>query len=257
MQQVLVTRPLAQSARLLHLLADAGFETKHLPLMRIAPKPSALAELPRQAKLADCLIFVSPSAIDQAWPALHAHDLTTKQLICVGRSSADKLAALSGRSVLCPTNGSDSEALLALPELADMRGQRVLIVRGEGGRPFLASSLMARNAKVEFAEIYKRLDGSPDWAAFDRALPDAIIVTASAIVEQLFRLAGPTRIRALRCLLYCVPHQRIAKRLAAHGATRIIITLPEDRALVSGILEWFYRPPHDRIQTYRDPQKRD
>jgi uroporphyrinogen-III synthase len=240
MPQVLVARPLAQSAKLLHLLTDAGFNTGHLPLMQIAPQPRALAELPRQAELADCLIFVSPSAIDQAWSVLQAHDFATKKLICVGRSSAEKLAALTGRRVLYPKYGSDSEALLTLPELANIRGQRILIVRGVGGRPFLANSLMTRHAKVKFAEVYQRMDGAPDWAAFDRALPDAIIVTASAIVDQLFRLAGPTRVKTLQSRLYCVPHQRIANRLASNGARHIIITQPEDRAIVTGIVEWFY-----------------
>lgn len=243
MPRVLVARPLAQSAELLRLLAAAGFDAGHLPLMEIETRPDALAALPQQAAAADCLVFVSPSAIDQAWPALQALDLAAKRLICVGRASAAKLAALSGRTVLHPAEGSDSEALLALPELADMRGQRVLIVRGVGGRPLLAQQLSARGAAVDFAEIYLRRDGAPDWPAFDRAPPDAIIVTSGEIVEQLFRLAGSSRIRTLQCLLYCVPHARVADRLAAQGATRIMTTRAEDSALVAGLKEWFCRHP--------------
>ncbi|WP_374419832.1 uroporphyrinogen-III synthase [Chromobacterium sp.] len=243
MPRVLVARPLAQSAELLRLLAAAGFDAGHLPLMEIETRPDALAALPQQAAAADCLVFVSPSAIDQAWPALQALDLAAKRLICVGRASATKLAALSGRTVLHPAEGSDSEALLALPELADMRGQRVLIVRGVGGRPLLAQQLTARGAAVDFAEIYLRRDGAPDWPAFDRAPPDAIIVTSGEIVEQLFRLAGSSRIRTLQCLLYCVPHARVADRLAAQGATRIMTTRAEDSALVAGLKEWFCRHP--------------
>ncbi|NHR03818.1 uroporphyrinogen-III synthase [Chromobacterium haemolyticum] len=243
MPRVLVARPQAQSAELLRLLVAAGFDAGHLPLMEITSEPDALAALPGQAATADCLIFVSPSAIDQAWPALRTLDLAAKRLVCVGRASAAKLAALSGRTALHPAEGSDSEALLALPELADMRGQRVLIVRGVGGRPLLAQSLAARGAAVEFAEIYRRLDGAPDWAAFDRAPPDAVIVTSGEIVEQLFRLAGPSRIRTLQCLLYCVPHPRVADRLAAQGATRIMTTRAEDSALVAGLKKWFCRHP--------------
>lgn len=243
MPRVLVARPLAQSAELLRLLAAAGFDAGHLPLMEIEARPEALAALPRQAAAADWLVFVSPSAIDQAWPALQTLDLAAKRLVCVGRASAAKLSALSGQPVLYPTEGSDSEALLALPELADMRGQRALIVRGVGGRPLLAQNLTARGAAVDFAEIYQRRDGAPDWPAFDRAPPDAVIVTSGEIVEQLFRLAGSSRIRTLQCLLYCVPHKRIADRLAAQGATRIMTTRAEDSALVAGLKEWFCRHP--------------
>ncbi|XLM20780.1 uroporphyrinogen-III synthase, partial [Chromobacterium piscinae] len=99
--------------------------------------PQALATLPALAARADALFWVSPSAIDIGWPALAGMDLTAKRLACVGAASARRLAALSGRPVLHPTAGSDSEALLALPELADASGQHWLIVRGQGGRALL------------------------------------------------------------------------------------------------------------------------
>jgi uroporphyrinogen-III synthase len=47
----------------------------------------------------------------------------------VGQASARRLASLSGQDILFPTSGSDSEALLALPQLADVTGQHWLIVR--------------------------------------------------------------------------------------------------------------------------------
>ncbi|MEO9385163.1 uroporphyrinogen-III synthase [Chromobacterium phragmitis] len=243
MKRVLAARPLAQCAGLLDRLRAEGWQAGRLPLMEIEPLPDALAALPAQASPADTLFWVSPSAIDVGWPALADMDFSGKRLACVGAASARRLADLSGLAVLHPQAGSDSEALLALPELADVSGQDWLIVRGQGGRALLADALAECGARVGIAEIYRRVDGAPDWAAFDAAPPDAVIITAGEMVEQMFRLAGPRRTGTLQCLLYCVPHPRIAERLAAFGATRIVTTRADDAALVAGLKEWFRRHP--------------
>lgn len=240
--RILVARPAAQSGRLLQLLHDAGWQGQPFPVMDIQPQAAALAQLPQQAAGADWLFFVSPSAIDIAWPVLQQQPVNAR-LACVGQASARRLAMLSGQDILFPTTGSDSEALLALPQLADVTGQHWLIIRGCGGRALLADTLRARGAGVELAEVYRRLDGQPDWCLLDDSLPDAMVITSSEMVEQLFRLAGPARAGTLQCLLYCVPHPRIAERLQALGATRIVTTRADDEALVAGLREWFCRHP--------------
>ncbi|SME94135.1 uroporphyrinogen-III synthase [Pseudogulbenkiania subflava DSM 22618] len=223
------------------LLSDAGGEPVLLPVLDIVPDERALAALPRLAADADWLIFVSPSAIDAAWPMLASVKLKGR-LACVGAASAAKLAALSGRAVLHPRDGSDSAALLALPELQRLAGQRVLIVRGVGGRAELGETLAARGARLTLAEVYRRVDGEPDWSLLEPPV-DALVLTSSDTAERLFRLAGRSRSLTLQCLLYCVPHPRIAATLAAHGVTRIVTTQADDDALVAGLSEWFTRHP--------------
>ncbi|MDN0081253.1 uroporphyrinogen-III synthase [Crenobacter sp. SG2305] len=243
---VLVTRPAAQGAALATLLTAAGAQPLAFPLLDIVPQPDALAALPALAGAADWLVFVSPSAIDVAWPVL-AELPPAARLACVGAPSAQRLAALAGRPVLHPSNGADSGALLAEPALAELAGQRVLIVRGIGGRAELAEGLAARGAAVEFAEVYRRIDAAPDWAAFDSAADAgtlaAACVTSAEIAERLFQLAGRSRQATLQSLLYSVPHARIAERLAQLGARHVVTTPAGDAALVDGLSEWFQRHP--------------
>jgi uroporphyrinogen-III synthase len=243
---VLVTRPPAQCAGLEALLDAEGARTLRFPLIDIAPEADALAALAGEATAADWLILVSPSAIDCAWPTL-GQLAALPRLACVGAASARRLATLSGREVLYPQDGNDSTALLGEAAMQQVAGQRMLIVRGVGGRTELAEALRARGADVRYAEVYRREEITPDWGEFDRLAtkggPDACIVTSSEIADRLFHLAGSVRIRALQCLQYCVPHPRIADRLAALGAARIVTTRADDAAMVTGLKEWFSRHP--------------
>lgn len=55
-----------------------------------------------------------------------------------------------------PAAGSDSEALLAHPDLLDVRGQDVGLLTAPSGRGLLANRLRARGAQVRIAEVYRR-----------------------------------------------------------------------------------------------------
>ena len=65
-------------------------------------------------------------------------------------------------------DGFDSEALLALPEMRDLAGKRVVIFRGDGGRELLGDTLIARGAIVEYAECYRRSKPTSDAAVLLR-----------------------------------------------------------------------------------------
>ncbi len=60
--------------------------------------------------------------------------------------------------VIAPQDGFDSEAVIALPEFAAdaVRGRKVLIFRGDGGRELLADTLRERGASVEYVTCYRR-----------------------------------------------------------------------------------------------------
>lgn len=240
---VLVTRPFGQATGLIEKLEAVGAEPLPFSPILIEPSAEALAALPAQLAEADWVIPVSPSAIDLAAAALKAADLGRLRLACVGASSARRLSGLTGLPVLHPEGElSDSSALLALPELAELAGQRVLIVRGENGRNELQDGLAERGATVALAELYQRRDANLNWDNFDALAKGgklaAALVTSGEIAERLFALAGPARAHTLQSLLYGVPHPRVAERLRALGARRIVTTPADDDALVAGLQTW-------------------
>jgi uroporphyrinogen-III synthase len=245
-RRVLITRPEPQAAELAGQLIAAGGVPLRFPLIGIEPNPEARARLITQAAQADWLIFVSPGAIESAAHILG--ELGPKvRLACLGASSAHKLEGLAQRPVCFPLSGNDSASLLAMPAMQQVSGQRILLIRGEGGRAELSETLQSRGAQIALAEVYRRIEIAPDWSLVDPLLQqqqlDACIVTSSEIAERLFRLAGSARIPALQCVQYCVPHPRIAETLAAMGVVRIVTTRADNSAMIAGLREWFSRHP--------------
>ncbi|HSU78326.1 MAG TPA: uroporphyrinogen-III synthase, partial [Burkholderiales bacterium] len=130
---VVITRPRELAEPFARLLERRGARAIVFPAIEIQPLP-APATLARLAEY-DVAVFVSPSAVRIAlaaqppWPPRLA--------AAVGAGTRRELERAGAQAVIAPTVGADSEALLALPEMQKLRGKRVLIVRGKGGRELL------------------------------------------------------------------------------------------------------------------------
>jgi len=165
---VLITRPSAQAKPWALQLEELGAKTSSQTMLEICPLISSEAKQSAKNTVMRLdeyqkVIFVSQNAvdfgvseIDTYWPQLPA-DLS---FFAVGSSTAnllaDKLSELGG-SINFPEQAMNSEALLALPALQKvLEGEKILIVRGRGGRTHLGDSLEARGALVDYCEIYER-----------------------------------------------------------------------------------------------------
>ena len=106
---------------------------------------------------------------------------------------------------------------LATPELGDVAGKRIAILRGDGGRALLGDTFVERGAKVEYVTCYRRLPPKPParpWKAGELA---AVTVSSSQGLENLFAVLDPEMLRSTPLF---VPHARSAMRevvLAGHS----------------------------------------
>src|SRR6185295_17693845 len=93
----------------------------------------------------DLAIFVSPNAVQRGLNRLRARGVqvpwTRPRVAALGQGSRRALEQNGFRDVIAPAGLPDSEALLALPELAKVQGKHVALFRGEGGRDLLGSEL--------------------------------------------------------------------------------------------------------------------
>lgn len=196
-QRVLVTRPAGQADTLLRLLSQAGFTALHQPALCIEPLPVSLPDASELARY-PIILFVSSNAVHYffaAGPTLS----TQTRCFAVGPATAAALRQ-AGMPVEVPPQGFNSEALLALPQLQQVRKQPILLCRGEGGRPLLADVLLERGAQLDELVLYRRQcrqdfcwPGS-DVAAVLISSVDSWRCIANQLPASCHIIAGSTRI---------------------------------------------------------------
>ena len=236
--RIVVTRPRDQATGLAACIEALGGTALLFPLLEIgpAPDPSALRDFAQHAAQFQLLIFISPNAVHYGMQALRSvpHGV---RVAAVGQGSARALRALGVASVLAPRDRFDSEALLALPELQQVSGWRIAILRGDGGRELLGDTLKARGAEVEYVACYRRSRAVLDMEGLRAAKPDAITLTSSEALAHLDAALGERAAQLKRLPLF-VPHPRIAAAARALGWQQVLPTASGDDGLCAGLVAW-------------------
>ncbi|HEY8009728.1 MAG TPA: uroporphyrinogen-III synthase [Rudaea sp.] len=156
---LIVTRPAALSAALKRRIVAQGGAALSLPGigLRATPEPVTARAALRKARLADMVIFISPIAVRCAFTLLPTLRFArTTRIFAMGAGTARALARRGLRGVIWPAARQDSEGLLALPELARLRGRRVALIGAPGGRDVLPGTLRARGATLQSIHVYQR-----------------------------------------------------------------------------------------------------
>lgn len=236
---IAVTRPREQAIGLARRIEQAGGMPLLFPLLEISPVADQAALRAQVSRLAqfDLAIFISPNAVKYGMAALGSLPGSLR-IATVGQGSAQALRELGITGILAPSGRSDSEALLALPELQDVSGWRVAILRGDGGRELLGDTLKLRGATVEYITCYQRGQSGFDAAALLQAAPDAITVTSSEAFNHLWGrlgLQGRTRLAAIPLF---VPHARIAELARQKGWRHVLVSESGDDGMLAALIAW-------------------
>jgi uroporphyrinogen-III synthase len=244
---VLVTRPARQAAGLSAQLAALDAMPVVFPAIVILPPPDRAALGRAHAKLDayDIAIFVSANAVEYGAPAPRQWPARLRTF-APGPGTAAALAAVGIADAEFPADPFDSEGLLALPALADVRGKRVLIFRGGGGREVLGDELQARGAQVDYVDCYRRAAPKSGAQGLVEAMRDkrvhALTFTSSEGLDNLWRLLDGEGRALFAQLPAFVPHRRIAEHAETFGLATIV-TEGADAGLIAGLLEWFASHP--------------
>ncbi len=249
-RRIVVTRPAGQATHLAEALVELGVHPVLFPVLAIeaVTDTAPLLDAAIQLEQYDWAVFVSPNAVDKAlavvleyrqWP-------DNVRVATVGHSSEQALARHGIRDVVAPHERFDSEALLELPPLQDMAGKRVIIFRGDGGRDLFGDTMKARGALVDYVTCYRRtkpaLDPAPLLKLWSDGRLDAITITSSEGLRNLYEMVGKLGQSWLKKTPTFVPHARIAEQARALGFTQIILTGPADAGLLAGLVAHFSSP---------------
>ena len=228
---VVVTRPARQAGPFVAMLRDAGADAILLPAIEIEPIELDAAS---RAGLApdnfDWAVYTSANAVERSLQQLPRP--SRARVAAIGRATARALDEHGIRADAVPQDGSDSEGLLALEPFADLRGQRILIVKGAGGRTLLRDELARRGAEVVLCEVYRRQPAAADPTALE-ALRSAsgrarliVAVTSGEVLGALLDAAPDGRLPRLRDAALLVPGERVAALARGLGWRGPLIVAP-------------------------------
>jgi uroporphyrinogen-III synthase len=222
---ILVTRPREQAAGLARALEAAGGRAEIFPAIEIhdLPPPPVLARLADF----DLAIFVSPTAVAKVMPGLSTFP---RRAVALGAGTRRELERYGVMNIISPSSGADSEALLA--ELHDVAGKRILILRGQGGRPLLGDTLRRRGATVEYAECYRRVRPQGTW----RGKADAITVSSAEGLSNLFEMLDAALLQTTPLF---VAHERIAEAARGRSVREVHVAGPSDEEMVARLMAYF------------------
>ncbi|WP_031437571.1 uroporphyrinogen-III synthase [Methylobacter tundripaludum] len=241
---VLVTRPEHQAENLSRLIEQRGGIAVRFPTLEIVSRDddrikSTLANLDGF----QWVVFISANAVNFALKANSGKIPRTKSVrfAAVGQATAQAMKMAGLPVDLVPEYGYNSEALLEMPQLQQVEGQNCLIVRGEGGREQLATTLRSRGAEVDYLEVYKRIiprmDSSPVVELLAQHRLDVITVTSAEALQNLSLMLGEKNNKLLSLIPLVVVSDRIRCLAADMGFNRITVTdSPIDTAILETVI---------------------
>jgi uroporphyrinogen-III synthase len=242
---VLVTRPSGQAGALCELITQHEGRPIHFPTISIGSSEDQDKAKRKLQSIGDyqIVIFISPNAVKYGLDFMEKKGFSSAVKICaVGKGTAQTLSDRGVEVNVSPSGPFDSESLLAMQELTDVEGLRILIVRGNGGRRLLGDELRRRGADVEYVEVYKReiaqANPEPLIAGWENDV-DIVTATSCGILENLFSLFGEAGREKICKTPLVVVSERVKALAQELGCNRIIVANEaSDQGLLSAICEW-------------------
>ena len=211
---VVSLRPVGQHRRLLRAAEALGADGLSLPGLRLAAREDTPTRVTLDAAL-QCtrVIFTSPAAVRFSVRMRTLRGQPRQAVLALGEATRIALRRAGIADVVVPAQAT-SESLLALPELASVRGARIGLITAPDGRGLLAQQLRERGATLAIAEVYARMPARLNRAHAQRFLKaqghGAVCVTsAEALRNVLAALPDAARAALLRCVAV-VSSERLA-----------------------------------------------
>jgi len=222
---IIVTRPSPDGSDLVNQLISAGFYARHMPLFAIlsCPHPTFLQSQLNILSSEDIVIALSPRVITSLKASgesilFPAH----VNYVAVGQKTAAAFQELAKMSVIHPKKEESSEGLLALPLFSTIFQKRILILRGNQGREWLADNLKRRGAIISYVECYQRIpinysaDDTLNWPK------NTIIILTSTESLYYLNLLISIPLRHHFTLIVC--SERIAKKASQFYWANVILS---------------------------------
>jgi uroporphyrinogen-III synthase len=252
---VVLTRPQDRGNNLKELLLDRGYQVVQLPCLAI--RNLTVDEAANNnykfnsLMLSDIAIyiFVSVNAVHgffKLYPeqaiTLNATDTTDIKVMAIGSETAKTLMHYGVRKVSYPKEYSQqiSEYFVDLPELVNIKDQKIMLIKGDAGRDYIADTIKQRQGILHELIVYKT--SCPDDLARDISIKLdrvnskelLILITSNSILKNFYNnlntTANKSILHSMLNATLLVVSERIADLAKQYGFCNIIVsnTMNED-----------------------------
>ena len=228
--QVLICRPEDSAQTLSKALSALGADCYTFPTLDIIELE--LSDTIKQSILSldlyDIIIVTSQHAakiglelIDSYWPQFPVQ----QTWFAIGQKTASLLAN-ENIKLISPEKDLTSEDLLKLPLLQKVKDQKILILKGKGGRNTISQVLSKRGAIVNELNVYERVCPHYSEQQIDAALTNFnaqyITTLSGETLLNLISLCEEHHID-LSSKTFIVPSHRVANIAYEHGFKSVLI----------------------------------
>jgi uroporphyrinogen-III synthase len=240
---VLVTRPDDQAQSLCTRIAALGGEAILFPAMAIEQ-----IEVAVHFGACDWIIFTSVNAVKYGLAHVSRNDAI--RIAAIGKSTAAALAENNVTIHAVPDKDATSESLLTHPALQNVAKQRVVIVKGEGGRELLRETLSERGAEIRTLDVYRRIRPQPDSSLlrevesrWREAGIGIVTLTSVEMLENLLSILTAEGRDLLAKTPFVTVSERIVAAARAQGLTGVGVLArgADDASVVGAIAAWHAR----------------
>lgn len=247
----LVIRPEGKCQDTCQFLQESGIDCVGYPLMSLQPVPGyqhRLQQALESVEKGDWIIVTSTKAAELAESILldakTARLLEGVRLFAIGKSTAKILP--KGYAVAFPKTETSEGLLTLLQEEKEFSklSKNIIILKGEGGRSFLQSSLCQTSNGVTECNLYRRKITRPTTKVLDwgKTQVSCVIATSGELITAAFEQLDAERLRKLP---WIVVSKRMATIAKGYGITNIFISEAANKTALKNAATRFPEGKHD------------
>ncbi len=233
--RILVTRPAPEGQALVDALKEMGAEPIYFPTLTIvANDPNLFSQTSLVAF--ELIIFISKHAVRHSRVPFRQSLLAyTGRIGAMGEGTAALLAE-KGVPVDIIAHPQSTEGLLDNLSKLNAPIKRVLLIKGQGGKPELKLALESKAIVVEEANVYQRIPVVADAerlnAIFSQPI-DVVMASSGETLKNLYKLVHKAQLATIQCTPLVVVSESMVALAKSLGATGKIICAetPQNLAL--------------------------
>ncbi len=260
--EIVITRPKAQGEKWRQQLQSLGANTFLIPVLEILPLNLTDDQDERVRSLKTILlkldefhkiILVSQNAVSEAavwidnyWPQRPVGI----EYFAVGSATAAFARRLDFK-ITAPSEAMNSEDLLALDAMQNVKDQKILICRGVGGRTTLYDELTKRGALVLYGEFYTRQLPEAAFAQIEAlklgnnghktvlsAHSGESLENLNTVIETITE-SSPKMKANIKTLPLLIPGERVAEMAKDLGFQQLIVAKnATDNEMTQALCDW-------------------